>query len=122
MSMIQEYWKTLQTEYHNHPLRDEDIVRLDELILNDEIENIRNGVMLMSTLSSAAFCRYLTLSNDSMVLSDTHAWPAPLLAERALVEGIKTEQMWRSLYETGVFESMEFRSLGNVDVESLSER
>ena len=56
-----------------------------------------------------------------MVLNDSRAWPAPFLAERALVEAIKAEQMWRSLYETGAFESMEFRSLGNVDVESLSE-
>ena len=55
MSTIEEYWKTLQTEYHNQPLRDEDLVKLDELILNDEIENIRNGVMLMSTLLQQPF-------------------------------------------------------------------
>ena len=121
MGTIQEYWNTLQAEYHNHPLSDEDLVKLDDLILNDEIENIRNGVMLMSTLSSIAFCRYLTLSNDSMVLSDTHVWSAPLLAERALVEAIKTEQMWQSLYETGVFELMEIRAWGNVDFESLTD-
>ena len=121
MSKIQEYWNTLQNEYDKEPLSDEFIVKLDELILNDEIENIRNGVMLMSTLAPAAFCRYLTLSNDSMVLSDTHAWPAPLLAERALVEAIKSEQIWQPLYTTGVFESMEFRALGNVDFENLTD-
>ena len=121
MSTIEEYWKTLQTEYHNQPLSDEDIVKLDELILNDEIENIRNGVMLMSTLAPAAFCRYLTLNNDSMVLIDVHAWPAPLFAERALVEAIKIEKMWEPLYETGAFESMEFRVLGNVDFDGLTD-
>ena len=78
--------------------------------------------MLMSTLAPAAFCRYLTLLNDSLVLSDTHAWSAPLLAERGLVEAIKAEQMWQPLYTIGVFESMEFRTLGNVDSENLSEK
>ncbi len=121
MSPIEEYWNTLQNEYHNQPLSDEDIVKLDELILNEDIENIRNGVMLMSTLAPAAFCRYLTLYNDSMVLNDSHAWPARLLVERALVEAIKAEQMWQPLYTTGVFESMEFRALGNVDFENLTD-
>ena len=121
MSPIEEYWNTLQNEYDKEPLSDEFIVKLDELILNDEIENIRNGVMLMSTLAPVGFCRYLTLSNESMVLSDVHAWPAPSLAERALVEAIKAEPMWQSLNGTGVFESMEFRALGNVDFENLTD-
>ena len=56
-----------------------------------------------------------------MLLSDVHAWPAPLLAERALVETINAEQMWRSLYETGVFESMEIRTLGKVDFDGLTD-
>ena len=40
MNTIQEHWSTLQNEYHNHPLIDEDLVKVGGLILNCEIENI----------------------------------------------------------------------------------
>ena len=38
-----------------------------------------------------------------------------------LVESAKDESMWQALYESGAFESMAFRALGDVAIENLSE-
>ena len=54
-----------------------------------------------------------------MVLRDEGRFSAPLSAERGLVESAKGESMWEDLYESGVFESMEFRALGYVEIENL---
>ena len=56
-----------------------------------------------------------------MVLRDADRFSAPLFAERVLVESVKSESMWQDLYESGAFESMEFRALGDVAIENLSE-
>ena len=45
----------------------------------------------------------------------------PISAERVLMESVKSQSIWQGLYESGAFESMEFRALGNVAIENLSE-
>ena len=81
----------------------------------------RNGLTLMTTITPEYLCRYLNLEGDSVVLRDSTRFSAPLSAERVLVESVKTESMWLGLYESGVFESMAFRALGDVTIENLSE-
>ena len=61
------------------------------------------------------------LDRESVVLRETGRFSPPLLAERGLVESVKDESMWQDLYEGGAFESMEFRALGYVAIENLSE-
>ena len=55
-----------------------------------------------------------------MVLRDAGRYLAPLSAERVLVESVKSESMWQDC-TSGAFESMEFRALGDVAIENLSE-
>ena len=56
-----------------------------------------------------------------MVVRDAGKFAVPLSAERVLVESVKDESMWQGLYESGAFESMAFRALGDVAIENLSE-
>ena len=99
----------------------EQLDKIDVLVFSDDIENIRNGLTLMTTIAPEYLCRYLELDRESVVLRETGRFSPPLLAERGLVESVKDESMWQDLYEGGAFESMEFRALGYVAIENLSE-
>ena len=125
MSTPQDHWDRLYTTYtqsvNENYLTSERLTKIDELVYTDNIENIRNGLTLMTTIAPEYLCRYLRLDGDSVVLRGSGNFSAPLLAERVLVESVKGESMWLGLYESGAFDSMHFRSLGDVTVESLSE-
>ena len=91
-------------------------------VFSTDIENIRNGLTLMTTIAPEYLCRYLKLDGESVVLRDAGRFSAPTSAERVLVEEVKSEPMWQVLYESAVFESMEFRAyLGDVAIDDLSE-
>ena len=61
------------------------------------------------------------LDGDSVVLRDAGRFSGSVVDERVLVETAKGESMWQDLYESGAFESMEFRALGDVAIENLSD-
>ena len=121
MTTIAALWQSIETQYNSETFSAEQLEKIDVLVFSDDIENIRNGLTLMTTLAPEYLCRYLTLDGDSVVLRDAGRFSAPLLAERVLVESAKSEPMWQKLYESGAFESMEFRALGDVAIENLSE-
>src|SRR6056300_1102990 len=125
MSTPQNHWDRLYTTYtqsvNDNYLKSERLTKIDELVYTDNIENIRNGLTLMTTIAPEYLCRYLELDGESVVLRNVGNFSAPLLAERILVESVKSESMWLGLYESGAFDSMHFRSLGDVAVEYLSE-
>ena len=121
MSTIQNLWQTIESQYTNGTFPDDQLEKIDVLVYSDEIENIRNGLTLMTTLASEYLCRYLKVEGESVVLRDADRFNAPLFAERVLVESVKSESMWQALYQSGAFESMEFRALGDVAIENLSE-
>jgi len=91
------------------------------LVFSEDIENIRNGLTLMTTIAPESLCRYLRLNGESVVLRNADKFSAPLSAERVLVESVKSHSIWQELYESGAFELMEFCSLGDVAIENLSE-
>ena len=121
MSTIQSLWKAIETQYNNGTFPVDQLDKIDELVFSEDIENIRNGLTLMTTIAAEYLCRYLKLNGESVVLRDADRFSAPLFAERVLVESVKGELMWQDLYESGAFESMAFRVLGDVAIENLSE-
>jgi formylglycine-generating enzyme required for sulfatase activity len=121
MSPIAALWQTIETQYTNGSFPDDQMEKIDELVFSEAIENIRNGLTLMTPIAPEYLCRYLELDGESMVLRDAGRFDAPLSVERVLVESAKSELMWSALYESGAFESMHFRALGDVDIENLSE-
>ena len=108
MSTIQRLWQTVETQYNNGTFPVDQLEKIDVLVFSEDIENIRNGLTLMTTIAPEYLCRYLVLDRDSVVLRDAVKFSAPLNAERVLVESAKGESMWQALSESGAFESMEF--------------
>ena len=121
MKTIQTLWQSIETQYNNATFPIDQLEKIDVLVFSEDIENIRNGLTLMTTIAPEYLCRYLKLDGESVVLRDAGKFAAPLSAERVLMESVKDEPMWQDLYESGAFESMEFRALGDVAIEDLSE-
>jgi formylglycine-generating enzyme len=121
MSTIQNVWQTIETHYNNGTFPTDQLEKTDVLVFSEDIENIRNGLTLMTTIAPEYLCRYLKLDGESVVLRDAGRFSATLFAERVLVEASKSESMWQALYQSGAFESMEFRALGDVAIDDLSE-
>ena len=121
MTTIQSLWQTIKTQYNNGTFPTDRLEKIDVLAFSEDIENIRNGLTLMTTSASEYLCRYLELDGESMVLRDAERFSAPLSAERVLVKSAKSDSLWQGLYESGAFESMELRALGHVLIENLSE-
>ena len=121
MTTIQRLWQTVETQYNNGTFPVDQLEKIDMLVFSEDIENIRNGLTLMTTIAPECLCRYLRLDGESVVLRDADKFSAPLSAERVLVKSVKSQSIWRDLYESGAFESMAFCSLGDVAIEDLSE-
>ena len=121
MSTITALWQSIETQYNNGTFPTDQLEKIDVLVFSDNIENIRNGLTLMTTIAPKYLCRYLELDGESVVPRDADRFSDPLSAERVLVESAKSESMWQDLYESGAFESMAFRALGDVAIENLSE-
>ena len=124
MTTSHERWNTIHTTYtesvSTNVLSEDQLTKIDELVLNEDIEHIHNGLTLLTTLAPEYLCRYLKQDGESVVLRDAGRFCNALLAERALVNAVKGEPMWQGLFESGAFESMHFRSLGDVSVENLT--
>ncbi len=86
MSKIVEIWKTIETQYNNGTFPTDQQKKIDVLVYSDDIENLRNGLTLLTTIAPEYLCRYLRLEGESAVLRDAGRFTAPLLAERVLVE------------------------------------
>ena len=121
MSTIAEMWTEIETQYNNETFPADQLEKINVLLFSDDIENIRNGLTLMTTIAAEYLCRYLKLEGDSVGLRDAERFSAPLSVERVLVEAAKSTLVWQDLYESGAFDSMEFRVLGDVEIENLSE-
>ena len=121
MKTIQTLWQSIETQYNNGTFPDDKLEKIDVLVYSDDIENIRNGLTLMTTIAPEYLCRYLKLDDESVVLRGADKFSAPISAERVLVESAKGESMWQGVYESAAFESMEFRAVGDVAIEDLSE-
>ena len=119
MSTIAALWQSIETQYTNGSFPTDQLEKIDELVFSEGIENIRNGLTLMTTIAAEYLCRYLELDGESVVLRDAGRFSATLFAERVLVEASKSESMWQALYQSGAFESMEFRALGDVAIDTL---
>ena len=109
MSTIAVLWQGIESQYNNGTFPTEQLEKIDELVFSDDIENIRNGLTLMTTIASECLCRYLELDRASVVLRETGRFRDSLSVEQVLVESVKGESMWQDLYGSGAFESMEFR-------------
>ena len=121
MSTIQSLWQSIETQYNNGSLSDEQLEKIDSLVLSDDIEDIRNGLMLLTSIAVEYLCRYLKLDGESVILRDADRFSAPSLTERVLVRSAKSALMWQELYDSRAFGTMEFRALGDVKIENLSE-
>ena len=121
MSTIAVLWQGIESQYNNGTFPTEQLEKIDELVFSDDIENIRNGLTLMTTIASECLCRYLELDRASVVLRETGRFRDSLSVEQVLVESVKGESMWQDLYGSGAFESMEFRVLGDMAIENLSD-
>ena len=113
--------QTVETQYNNGTFPADQLEKIDVLVFSDDIQNIRNGLTLMTTIAPEYLCRYLRLDGESVALRDAEKFADPISAERVLVESVKSQSIWQGLYESGAYESMEFRALGYVAVENLSE-
>ena len=71
MTTIQHLWQSIETQYNNGTFPVDQLEKIDVLVFSEDIENIRNGLTLMTTIAPEYLCRYLRLDGDSMVLWDT---------------------------------------------------
>ena len=120
MSPIAALWQSIKTQYNNGTFPSDQLEKIDVLVYSEDIEKIRNGLTLMTTIAPEYLCRYLKLDGESVVLRDAARISAPLSAERLLLEEVKSALVWQDLYESGAFASIEFRALGDVALEHLS--
>ncbi len=120
MSKIVETWKIIETQYNNGTFPADQLDKIDIRVHSHDIENIRNGLTLMTTLAPENLCRYLRLDGESVVLRDVGKFVWPSFAERVLVATVKSESMWQALYESGAFKSMALRGFDDA-IENLSE-
>ena len=121
MTTIAALWQSIETQYNSGTFPSDQLEKIDNLVFRDDIEDIRNALTLMTTLAPEYLCRYLELDGSSIVLKDAGKFSDPLGAEKVLVKSLKGEPIWQELYESGAFDSMEFRALGDVAIEDLSE-
>ena len=121
MSTIAALWQSIETQYNNGTFPADQLDKIDELVFSDDIENIRNGLTLMTTIAPEYLCRYLKLDGDSVVLRDAGKFTAPSSVERMLIEAVKSQSVWQDVYEMGAFQQMGLRSLGDVPISNLSE-
>lgn len=70
MTIIQSLWNSIENQYNNGTFPSEQLEKIDELVFSDDIENIRNGLTLITTISPEYLCRYLKLDGESVVLQD----------------------------------------------------
>ena len=105
MSTIQNLWQSINSQYTNGQslgkITPQNLSKIDEMVFSEDIENIRNGLTLMTTIAAEYLCRYLELDGESVVLRDAGRFSAPLSAERVLVDSVKSESVWQDLYESG---------------------
>ena len=59
MSTIAEMWTEIETQYNNGTFPADQLDKINVLVFSDDIENIRNGLTLMTTIAPEYLCRYL---------------------------------------------------------------
>ena len=128
MTTIAALWQSIETQYTNGQslgkITPQKLSKIDEMVYNEDIAYIKQGVELVLGIAPEYLCRYLKLEGESVVLRDVGKFSAPLSAELVLVESAKDESMWQALYENGVFGLMEyniFEAFNYLGIEDLSE-
>ena len=122
MRTIIDCWQSIEVQYRRGNLSVAHLEKIDGLVFSDDIENIRTGLTLMCTLAPEYLCRYLVLIEESIYLREPDCFSDPVSAEHVLVEFVVSESIWQPLYETGVFDSMEFRAMKDVSLDDISDR
>ena len=122
MSPIQNLWQSIETQYTNGTFPENKLEKIDALIYSNDIENIRNGLTLMTTITPEYLCRYLKMVGKSLVFRNASDFIEPLIAERVFIEIAKVEPIWKDLHKHGAFNAMQFRALGDVTVGGLRGR
>ena len=74
MSDVMDAWNTLIKIQAEQSLSNAKVHKIEELLSSDDIADIRNGMTVLTTLSSAHLCRYLKLVDhgvDQSILLNT---------------------------------------------------
>ena len=123
MSIIAALWQGIETQYNNGTFPTDQLEKIDELVFSDDIENIRNGLTLLTTIAPEYLCRYLKLAGDSVVLREDQRWGL-WVGILALINSVKANPIWEELYESGTFTQMErqvFLGLHDLLIEDMAE-
>ena len=54
MTTIQTLWQSIETQYNNGTFPDDQLEKIDVLVFSEDIENIRNGLTLLTTIAPKA--------------------------------------------------------------------
>ena len=122
MNTIIDYWSILETLFEKRNLPEDKLEEIDRLVCSDGREDIQNGLTLIAEMAPEYLCRYVQLNDESMVLRESRQFSDPASVELYLVRIIKTATLWKGLYDRGVFDTMEFRALGSLPLDELSDR
>ena len=71
MTTTQRLWQKIENQYNNGTFPSEQLEKIDELVFSGDIENIRNGLTLITTISPEYLCHYLKLDGESVVFQDS---------------------------------------------------
>ena len=74
MGTIQNLWQSIESRYNNGTFPADQLEKIDDLLFSNDIENIRNGLTLLTTIAPEYLCRYLELDGDSVVLREDQRW------------------------------------------------
>ena len=122
MIAVDTLWQSLESQYNKGSFAENKLEKIDALVYSDDIENVRNGLTLMTTIAPEYLCRYLKLVGKSLVFRNASNFIEPLIAERVFIDVASVEPVWKDLHKHGAFNAMKFRALGDIPVERLRGR
>ena len=123
MSDVIDAWDTLIKIQAEQSLSSENVHKIETLLSSNDIEDIRNGMTVLTTLSSAHLCRYLKLVDhgvdQSIQLNTRPDWSNVSKLATVMMENIKEQcaqkgelgALWTTLNEKGAFDMLKFRAL-----------
>lgn len=119
-----ESWNKLYATYAErlqvNPILDTHIVKIEDLLFANSLEQIHTGCSLLFALAPEYLCRYVAFNHGRIELLDAHRWQNPLWMERAIVMEVRTCNDFRILLELGAFQAMAIHAL-DVPLQELSD-
>ena len=95
MSDVIDAWNTLLKIQAEQSLSSENLHKIEKILSSDDIEDIRHGMTLLTTLSSAHLCRYLKLVDHgvdrSIQLNTRPDWSNLSKMAAVMMENIKEQ-------------------------------